>query len=364
MIQETVRELQEFAAGSGDDVAENYLSLYLLVDPAYPENQSETPAWKVFLKNAIAEVEAGLDPVQTKQWKKVRLSDTSPETAWARTRKRLARYETGYSPRGKTLVLLINPDGERSFELPVRLPNAYHFGRPRVQEFLWALDEYQQHLVLLFGEDQTRALLVTLGEPAGETTILSDQLWMRDMRKSGKEFAIKARQAELTRRHVRSAAGEIDKYFLKNPDIERIVLGGNVEMANAVLAALHPASRDKVIAVLPIPFTAQAHEVVERIRDAARTAERDYETALINEVTAQAAAGGRGATGPVAVERALDRGMVRLLALPYPGDPETVEPLLWKALRYGSDIEFLHDDAAERARQAGGVVARLHYAIQ
>jgi hypothetical protein len=364
MIQETVNELREFAVSAGDDMSEDYLTLYLLVDPSYPENQSETPAWKVFLRNAVADVEAGLDPVQTKQWKKVRLNDTSPETAWARTRKRLEKYEAGYSPRGKTLVLLINPNGERRFELPVRLPNAYYYGRPRIQEFLWALDEYQQHLVLLFSEDQTRALLVTLGEPTGDLTIVSDQIWLREMRKSDKAFAIKARQAELSRRYVRSVAGDVDKYFLRNPDVERIILGGNVEMANAVLAALHQASREKVIAVLPIPFTTPAHEVIKRIRQMAQEAERDHEAALVSEILAQAAAGGRGATGSIAVGRALERATVRLLALPYPSDPKTVEPLLWQALRLGSDIEFLHDEAAERVREAGGVIARLHYAVQ
>ena len=65
----------------------------------------------------------------------------------------------------------------------------------------------------------------------------------------------------------------------------------------------------------------------------------------------------------VAVGRALDRSAVRLLALPYPGDADTVEPLLLQAIRQGSQVEFLHGEAAERAAAAGGILAQLYYAL-
>ena len=129
------------------------------------------------------------------------------------------------------------------------------------------------------------------------------------------------------------------------------------------MGSLHRAVQEKVIAVLPIPANTPAHEVAARVRETAEAAERDYETALVDEVMAQAQARGRGATGSVAVGRALDRGAVRLLALPYPGEAETVEPLLLQAIRNGSRVEFLHGQAAERAAAAGGIVAQLYYAM-
>lgn len=362
MIQTIYNDLREFAEYATSHAEEKYLSLYLLTDPADPKNQSQTPAWHIYLKNAVNEVETSLDPVQTKQWKNVRLSDDDPNKEWARIRKRLDKYITSFRPDSKSLVLFISPNGEHRFELPVSLNNVYHFGRPHIQEILWALDEFQQHLVLLFAEDQTRVLRVTLGRTGADATVESDQAWMRQQRKAAHTQDIEWRKDELTRRHVRAVATEVDKYFLKNPDIERIILGGNMEIANAVLGTLHNSVQEKVIAVLPIPITAPAHEVAANIHDSAIAAERDYETVLVQEVIGQAKSRGRGAVGHVAVERAIQRSAVRLLALPYPAG-DAVEPLLLEALRQGSRIEFLHDEAAGIVQQEGDIVASLYYPI-
>lgn len=363
MIRQLLADLRDFADYAATHAEERYLSLYLMTDPSYLENQSQTPSWQVFLRNAVAEVEAQQEPAQTKQWKNVRLSDESPEKSWARLRKRLEKYLTGYRPEGKTLALFVSPGSEYAFELPVRLDNAVYYGKPHIQEFLWALDEYEQHLVLLFAEDQTRLLQVALGRSAADTTVVSDQAVLRQLRKSSTAQNVQWREDELTRRHVKAVATEADKYFLKNPDIGRIVLGGNVEMANAVLTALHPAVQDRVIAVLPVPISDAPHEVAERIRDAAETAEREHEAALVAEVIAQAGARGRGATGYTAVGRALERSAVRLLALPYPSDAETVEPMLLQAVRQGTTVEFLHGAAADQTAAAGGIVAQLYYPV-
>jgi peptide chain release factor subunit 1 len=362
MINQAYDLLRTFADYAGTHEHEDYLSLYLLVDPAHSENQSDNPAWKIYLKNAITDIEAGLDPVQLRQWKRVRLSDTSPETAWARTRKRLEKYLTSYTPGGKTLVLFISPSDEYQIELPVELNNTYYYGKPHIQEFLWALDEYQQHLVLLFAEDQTRALTLALGETTGDLAVTSDDAWLRQQHKAAHAQDIQWRQDELSRRYVKSVAGQVNKYFLQNPDIERLVLGGNVEMANAVLGSLHPSAREKVIAVLPIPITTPPHEVAERIRDDAQKAEREFELELVNEIIRSAGAGGRGATGRTAVNRAMDRSAVRLLALPYPAGDE-VEPLLLQAVQNGVTVEFVKGEAADRVRKAGGIVAGLYYAV-
>lgn len=362
MIQQTFAELRELAEYAANHAGEQYFSLYLNTDPADPENQNQTPAWQIFLKNAVADVEAGLDSTQTRQWKSVRLSDGDPDKAWARTRKRLEKYLTTYRPAGKTLALFVSPGSEYRFELPVSLAGVYHYGKPHIQEILWALDEYESHMVALLAEDEARILRVTLGRAATDTTVESDQKWLRQQRKAAHTENIESRKDELTRRFVRAIAADADKYFLQNPDIERVVLGGDQRLANAVLGEVHPAVREKVIGVLPIPADLPPHEIAARIRELATQAEREHEDALVDEVIGQAKAGGRGATGHVAVGRALDRGAVRLVALPYPPGDDA-EPLLLQAVRQGCQVEFLHDDAAERARAAGGVVARLYYAI-
>ena len=363
MIQQLIDDLREFAEYAATHAQESYLSLYLMTDPSEAGNQSQTPAWRTFLRNAVANVEAGLDPVQTRQWKNVRLSDESPEKGWARTRKRLDKYLTSYRPEGKTLVLFISPGSEFSFELPVGIDSASYYGKPHIQEFLWALDEYEQHSVLLFSADEVRVLRLALGRSAADRTVVSDQAWLRGLRKTGEGEQNQQRQDDITRRFVKRAANEVDKFFMKTPDVGRVVLGGNMELANAVLGSLHPSVKDMVIGVLPIPADLPPHEVAERVAETAEQGEREHEAALVADVIRSAGARGRGATGYTAVGHALDRGAVRLLALPYPADSDVVEPLLLQAVRAGATVEFLHGEAAERVKEAGGIVAQLYYSI-
>ena len=363
MTQQLMNDLREFAEYAATHVQDAYLSLYLMTDPSDAGNQAHTPAWRTFLRNAVTNVEAGLDPAQTRQWKTVRLRDESPEKGWARTRKRLEKYLTSYRPEGKTLVLFLSPGSEYSFELPVRIDSASYYGKPHIQEFLWALDEYEQHSVLLFAEDQVRVLRLALGRSAADRTVISEQSWLRGLRKTGEGEQNQQRQDDITRRFVKNAAKEVDKFFMKTPDVGRIVLGGNMELANAVLGSLHPSVKDQVIGVLPIPAELAPHEVAGRVAETAEQVEREHEAALVTDIIRSAGARGRGATGYTAVGHALDRGAVRLLALPYPADSDVVEPLLLQAVRAGATVEFLHGEAAERVKEAGGIVAQLYYAV-
>lgn len=362
MTHELFDDLREFADYAAANAQEKYLSIYLLVDPSHSENQSQIPAWHIYLKNAIADIEANLDSTQTKQWKNVRLSDTDPNKDWARIRKRLDKYLTSYRPEGKTLALFISPSSEYRFELPVQLSNVHHFGKPHIQEFLWAVDEYEAHMVVLLAEDEARVLQIGLDRTATDATVIADQHWLRRQRKAAHAANIESRQDELSRRFIQSIAKDANKYFLGHPDIERVILGGDQRLANAVLGAVHPSVQEKVIAVLSIPVEAPAHVIASRIRETAEQHEREYEDALVAEVIGQAKARGRGATGTVAVGRALDRSAVRLLALPYPAD-EALEPMLLQAVRQGSQVEFLHGDASSRAAEAGGIIAQLYYAV-
>lgn len=364
MISEATELISDFARYAGTHEHENYLTLYLDVDQADRRNQSDPPAWRIFLKNAISDIEETLDPVQLRQWKKVRLSDTSPETAWARTRKRVEKYLSSYKPEtGKTLVLFISPSVEYKYELPVRLDNAVYYGKPHIQEFLWALDEYEQHLVALFAQDEARALIMALGDTTADLEVRADQAWLREVKKSAHSQNINARDDELNRRFLLTMADRLDKFFLQNRDVQRVILGGNTEMAHTVLGAVHPAVRERVIGIVPIPLTDAPHEVADRIRETARQAERDHELALVNEIIGAARANGRGALGMTAVQRANERGAIQLLALTYPAESDVVEPLLLDAVQSGAQIEFVKDEAAERVREAGGAVARLYYAL-
>ncbi len=361
MIHEAETMLQEFAAyARNTDNQEDILSLYLVVDPADERNQGQAK-WPIVLKNSLAEIEAGLDPEQTKQWKTVRLSDSSEKTKWARIRLRLENFMGGYKPEGKTLALFIGPDRELAYELPVALSNSAHYGKPQIAKFLRALDEYQEYMVVLFSQDRARAVNIFLGESADEVSIHVDQTWNRKVHKTAHESSQSDRLDEIDRRFARHAAGELDKHFMGSGDVERIIFGGNMQLAHIVRNYMHPNVADRVIAMLPIPIDTSAHDIAVQIRPVAESSEREFEDHLVRNLVSRAQAGGRAVLGEEAVSEALGRHAVSELVLPYPTDVEMAEDLLVKALYSSADTEFVEGDAAEKLHAEGGIGAFLYY---
>lgn len=361
MIHEAETMLQEFAAyARNTEHQEDILSLYLVVDPADERNQPQAK-WPIFLKNSLAEIEAGLDPEQTKQWKTVRLSDTSDKTKWARIRLRLDNFMGGYKPEGKTLALFIGPDRELAYELPVTLSNFAHYGKPQIAQFMAALDEYQEYLVVLFSQDRARAVNIFLGESADEVSIHVDQTWNRKVHKTAHEASQSDRMDEIDRRFARHAAGELDKHFSGSDDVERIIFGGNMQLAHAVRNYMHPHVADRVIGMLPIPIDTSPHEIAAHIRPVAEASEREFEGQLVDSLISRAQAGGRAVLGQDAVNEALERHAVSELVLPYPTDMVAADDLLVKALYSSADTEFVEGDAAELLLEKGGIGAFLYY---
>lgn len=369
MLHEAEHLLREFVAYVEEaEKRPNILSLYLVVDPADPANQADTPAWQIYLRNALTEIENQLDPEQVKQWKTVRLSDTSEKTEWARTRLRLENYLDSYRPQGKTLVLFVSAEQLLSYELPVRLRNHAHYGWMQIKDFLYAIDEYEQHLVVLFAQDQARVLSLFLGASAGDVTANLDQTWQRkDSRKTAHAAQIARRHDELDRRFVRYIADEINQFFVEEPDVDRVVLGGNVQLAHAVRAFLHPSVARKVISIAKIPFDAPPHAIADQIRGIAYAAERDHELILVQDTINLAKAGKRAALGLNDVNQALDMYAVSLLILPYPIETPIlmgiVDELLTKALYSGSQVEFVRGEAADLLLAEGGIAAQLYYTL-
>lgn len=325
------------------------LSLYVVVDPGDQANQAATPAWQVWLKNALTQIEQGLAAEGLPRWQGVRA--------------RVEQYLTDYRPTGRTLVLFVAPDAELAYDVPVRLANQAFYGIAHLAEFLWAVDEFEEHLVVLFGQDQARATTLLLGRAADDITVRADQTWHRKLRKSAHQANIAQRQDELDRRFMREVAEEIDRHFLYHTDIERIVFGGDQRMAHAVRKLLHPKVADQVIGIVRLPFETPDHEIVTATQDLALQYEREHDLAVVNDVINRAKSGGRGALGIEAVAEALAMQAVSLLVLPYPINPVFDDKLLVKAVKSSSQFEFVFGEAADRLNAEGGIGALLYYTV-
>lgn len=351
MNTDTVNELLESFVSyvqSGDFLEHQVLSLYLVVDPADSGNQATTPTWRIALKNGLAAIEQGIA--------------RGDQAAWTRACGQVETFLIDYRPAGKTLVLFADGEDLLDYNLPVRLENRAHYGLAQLKPFLWAIDEYEQYEVVLFGEDQVRHTSVYLGRATDDLSVEVDQTWERAERKSGHEANYAQRQDELDRRFLRDIAGQIDRYVLEHHDIERIVFGGSHRLAHAARKLLHPRIAELVVGVVPLPFGSAQREIAQATRALAELVEREQDLALVNEVIGQARSGGRGALGHDQVHRALDLQAVRTLVLPYP-IPETItDDLMIKAVRSSSTIAFVYGEAAALLQGVGGLAAQLYYA--
>lgn len=342
------------------------LSLYLNVNPADQENQASTPIWRIWLKNALKEIENGLDKDKTDLWRHLR-----------------ARLETHlklYAPQSKGLALFFGPSLEVEYALPVPVENRIRFGRPLIAPLVWAIDEYEHYLVVLVDQEKAQFLSAYLGSAGLEDTMtleMDTEDWrektiMPSTAATVRGYGLTAgshldhlqdRINEHIERFHREVVGRIQE-LVQEHKTQRVIIGGSEEAAHAVQRLLPDKLAQKVVTVMPIPVRYAPHEVLSHVLPAALEYERQQEMALLDQIINLAKSGGRGALGKEAVLSALDQGRVETLVAPWPlNDSELLSQLPLRALKTNTTLELVHGDAAARLKDEGGLAARLYYAV-
>jgi len=334
------------------------LSLYLNVDPGTLENQASTPAWQIWLKNALKDIESHLNDADTNVWQTLRA--------------RLNDFLENYTPNSKGLVLFLGDDLEQVYELPVTLENRAAFGKPAVAPLLWAMDEYEPYLIVLVDREKADFLLAQLGKVQHEDNLIME-LHVEDWRemtlmpsttgqvRAGSHrdrFAVRmTEQLEHFYQNIATRAREL----AKKHGINRFILGGSQESAHALQ---HLMSHDNVVGIIPTLSTYKPAEVLQKAQPIAENYERKQEMELVEEIINLAKSGGRGALGYHEVALALKQGRVELLLASWSAkDARILDDLLVQALQAGAKIELAHGEPAERLNLEGGVAARLYYAL-
>lgn len=341
------------------------LSLYLNVDPATAENQSTTPAWRIWLKNALKETSSGLNDSQADQWQQIVT--------------RVESYLNQYRPSSKGLVLFVSVDDVREYALPLPVENRIEFGAPFVTPLLWLLDEYERYLIALVDQEQAHFFTAFLGQVGQQDQLeidIADYDWgkktLSRIRTSGagvvasqgsNRDAFEAMLDEHRARYYREVAAHIEELSQRH-EASRIILGGSEASAHAVQRLMPEHVAHKVIARLPVPLKLSPTEILDRVLPRALEYERQQEENLVNEVINLAKSEGRGALGKKSVLAALEQRRVEMLIVPYPVENETLATELpLKALASSSVIELVHGEAADRLKKEGGLAARLYYAL-
>jgi hypothetical protein len=345
------------------------LSLYLNVNNAVRENQADTPAWRIELKNALQRLEADLGE--------------SRRGAWKAIRERVDRYFNDYRPQSKGLVLFVTPDDEQVYELPVEVENAAAFGKPMVAPMIWQMDEYEPYLVVMVDQEEARFYQSYLGQTDFEegmeidldeydfgqktlmpatSAVMGGHPLTQGSHRDEFDDTLKEHRARFYRDVVETTAKLADR-----ESIQRIILAGSEQSAHAVHNEMDDTLRKQVVTIKSIPMRSSPTEIFSQIQQESLNNERDREMELINEVVDFAKSGGRGALGQAAVEKAMTMQQIELLVMSWPPenmDMNTVNGILRRLVALNSRVELVHGAAAMKLNEEGqGIGARLYFAV-
>lgn len=336
------------------------LTLYLNVDNAARENQSDNPAWRVWAKNALRGVALSLDADQLEAWQDIH--------------DRTHDFLNDYQPQSKGLLLFCAPNFQQTFELPLRFENQVAYGKAMIAPLLWAMDEYELYLLALVDKEQARFFVSYLGEVGFQESMeidLDEYDFERKTLMPASTSGITAgsnRDAfehtidEHRQRFYRDTAERVRK-LAERRRARRVILGGSEQSAHSVYRLLPEPFKAQVVAVMSLPMRLNEHELFQHILPAAQAWERQQEMQLVTEVIDLAGSGGRGVLGEKEVAHALDLRQVETLIAAWPPlQPERVNNLAYQALRLNSRIELVRGGAAEQLASHDGLAARLYYA--
>ncbi len=352
-INEVLQSFRDFV--STHDYQETpILTAYVDVDPSNPENQRHNPAWRIELKNETKRLEGEIDSVELKR--------RDVQQRIASTEEVLLEHLQGSDRSGRGVVFFTDLDDHVTLDLPIAVPTRLYYGIPQIKQMLFALDHYRKYIVVLFANDDIRAVEVFLTRTTDEILIQTGLKQLQEFGRKANTLAKERRDADYERRYVSEAAGDIDRYFMADPDVDRIIFGGNAKVAHAVLKKLHPAVQKLVVAIEPLEFTTPDQEIGPAIRPVAKRHEEEYDISIVEALVSASGRGGPAVVDRRGVESALAIGKVRALVLPYPIDSDEFDVLILQATAIGADVEFVYGKGADRLNELGGVGAQLYYA--
>ncbi len=341
-----------------DQTDDATLTLYVNVDKAAMENQATTPAWRIWVKNTLRDLDSSADA-----------------EAWNTVHDWVQNYFNDYEPTSKGLLIFAGVSFQEVHELPLQFENHATFGEPFLTPLLSAMDEYKPYLVTLVDQESARFFIGYLGEIGFQESMEIDleeydfQQKTLTLSSAGLGVTQSSNQEAFDRmidehrnRFYRDVI-ETTQKLAEHNQIRRVILGGSEQSAFALQHLMPDSLKADVVGVLNIPMRYNASDIFQHVLPVAQEAEEKQDMDIVNQVIDFAKSRGRGALGEEAVKMALDMQQVELLILPWPSQkPELSDSLAFQALQLNSKIELVHGEAAERLNEEGGIAARLYYA--
>ncbi|MGQ9496141.1 MAG: baeRF10 domain-containing protein [Thermoanaerobaculaceae bacterium] len=297
-------------------------------------------------------------------------------------------------PTGKTLVLFRHHRLGFTFRqvLKLSLPTAVFWGRgANLRPLVEALDEHERYAVVLVDSQKARIVTVFLGEVEEHRDLIAITPPRPDTPPSDKlrsQSRMERHHDESVANHVKNVAKELSR-LVDELEVDRLVLGGNSEAANALARTLPKRLQGRLVEILPIPVTANNEEILQRTAEVQERLERAAELEIVRDLLREVRKGGKAVAGlPATLEAVNGKRIWKLVYLqgislegqecgtchaffttadekcPHCGSKlNTVKDLInrvsQEVIDTGGSVEVVSGPAAEALRQVGDVAALL-----
>ncbi|MDR5683591.1 MAG: VLRF1 family aeRF1-type release factor [Armatimonadota bacterium] len=262
------------------------LTVCLDTDPTKPENQRAEPAYRIWLRQALGAV---LDRLPREKRRE-----------FSQLAQRVEAHIRDGRSLGRGIALYAAADLWKEYVLPVPVANVVRVGRPDVWPLLWASQEYPRHVILTVHRDQARLLVAYLGDAEVVEEEVLD-LDTHDWRfKSGRPPSFTkglgtgasrgAQRDTFDARvdaHLRrfwAGVAQATAAVVEEEGVDRLVIGGPEEAANATRDLLPETVRGRVVAVVPIPPQEEWPRIRQRVLAVAREAEARREAEVVRSL--------------------------------------------------------------------------------
>lgn len=366
-----IEQLQKLSQAPG-----NTLTVYLDVDQSKPANRKR--GFEIQLRDMLKQL----------------ISQHPGDEELAATAQEVEEIVKRVEPTGKTLVLFRHRRLGFTFRnvLKLALPPAAYWTRGAVlRPLVEVLDEYERYALVLVDSQRARLFTAFLGEIEEHKDLIAFIPPRPDSPSADKlrsQSRMERHHDESVSAHVRTVAKELSR-LVDELEVDRLVLGGNTEVANALARALPKRLQGRLVEILPIPINATHEEILQRTAEVQERLERVAELELVRDLLREVRKGGRAVAGlPAALDAINAKRVWKLIYVrgfavegqecghcggvftmaeekcPQCGNTlnqvkSLVDRLSHKVLEAGGSVEVVSGPAGETLRQVGEIAALL-----
>lgn len=201
-----------------------------------------------------------------------------------------------YVPRGRTLVLFCDTASDFRFSCELAVPvdrTEIRWERmPYVRPLVEVFDEHERYAVVLLDKRDARLFTVSVGEIEENREMLSQERRKRPNQEGHDNMKghsqLQQRDDTITQQHMKEVAAELER-LLATKKFDRLVMGGQHQLAKGLEASLSKRLQDLVVGFIPLPVTASEREVLAATTRIHEEAERRDEVAAVEQLITAAA---------------------------------------------------------------------------